>query len=202
MVGCGSTQIAPRSPIWWKAMTAIAYLAGPDVFLPNAVAHAAKKTEICRQFGVRGLPPLNEDAESGATGLEAWRSIYEKDVAMMEKSDIIIANLTPFAGASADAGTLIEVGWFLGNGKPIFGYSNTPETFECRMRKQLGPKHADLGIEGFHLPDNLMVVGAVLSGGYPIFLPTDGKARGLEALDVFEICVEAAARYLTQQPLR
>jgi hypothetical protein len=47
-----------------------------------------------------------------------------------------------------------------------------------------------------------MVVGAVLSGGYPIFLPTDGKARGLEALDVFEICVEAAARYLTQQPLR
>jgi nucleoside 2-deoxyribosyltransferase len=29
--------------------------------------------------------------------------------------------LTPFAGASADAGTLIEVGLFLGKGKPIFG---------------------------------------------------------------------------------
>jgi nucleoside 2-deoxyribosyltransferase len=185
----------------WKAMTPIAYLAGPDVFLPNAVAHAATKTEICRRFGVRGLPPLNEDAEAAATGLEAWRSIYEKDVAMMEKSDIIIANLTPFAGASADAGTLIEVGWFLGKGKPIFGYSNTPETFETRMGKQLGPTHADLRIEGFHLPDNLMIVGAVLSGGYPVFLPTDGKARGLEALDVFETCVEAAARYLIQQSL-
>jgi nucleoside 2-deoxyribosyltransferase len=36
---------------------------------------------------------------------------------MMEKSDVIIANLTPFAGASADAGKLIEVGWFLGKGK-------------------------------------------------------------------------------------
>jgi len=143
------------------------------------------------------LPPLNEDAEATATGLEAWRSIYEKDVAMMEKSDIIIANLTPFAGASADAGTLIEVGWFLGKGKPIFGYSNTPETFETRMRKQLGPMHEDLGIEGFHLPDNLMIVGAVQSGGHPVFLPTDGRARGLEALDVFETCVEAAARYLT-----
>ena len=44
---------------------------------------------------------------------------------MMERSDIIIANLTAFGGASADAGTLIEVGWFLGKGKPIFGYSNT-----------------------------------------------------------------------------
>ena len=168
-------------------------------FFRNAVAHAATKTEICRRFGVRGLPPLNEDAKAVATGPEAWRSIYEKDVAMMEKSDIIIANLTPFAGASADAGTLIEVGWFLGKGKPIFGYSNTPETFETRMRKQLGPTHTDLGIEGFHLPDNLMIVGAVQSGGYPVFLPTDGKARGLEALDVFETCVEAAAQYLTQR---
>ena len=183
-------------------MTLIAYLAGLDVFLPNAAAHAATKTEICRRFGVRGLRPLNGDAEAAAMGLEAWRTIYEKDVAMMEKSDIIIANLTPFAGASADAGTLIEVGWFLGKGKPIFGYSNTPETFETRMRQQLGPTHADLGIEGFHLPDNLMIVGAVLSGGYPVFLPTDGKARGLEALDVFEICVEAAARYFSEQPLR
>ena len=183
-------------------MTTIAYLAGPDVFLPNAVAHAATKVEICRRWGLHGLPPLNEDAETVATEQEAWRTIYEKDVAMMEQSDIIIANLTPFAGASADAGTLIEVGWFLGKGKPIFGYSNTPETFETRMRRQLGPTHADIGIEGFHLPDNLMIVGAVLSGGYPVFVPTDGKARGLEALDVFEACVEAAAQYLTQQPLR
>jgi nucleoside 2-deoxyribosyltransferase len=132
-------------------MTAIAYLAGPDVFLPNAAAHAATKVEICRRLGLRGLPPLNEDAETAATELEVWQAVYEKDVAMMEKSDIIIANLTPFAGASADAGTLIEVGWFLGKGKPIFGYSNTPESFESRMRKQLGAKHADLGIEGFHL---------------------------------------------------
>jgi hypothetical protein len=103
-----------RSDLVRLAMTATAYLAGPDVFLPNAVAHAATKVEICRRLGLRGLPPLNEDAEKAATELEVWRTIYEKDVAMMEKSDVIIANLTPFAGASADAGTLIEVGWFDG----------------------------------------------------------------------------------------
>jgi hypothetical protein len=68
------------------------------------------------------------------------------------------------------------------------------------MRRQLGAKHADLGIEGFHLPDNLMIVGAVHSGGYPVFLPTDGKTRGLDALDVFETCVEAAARYFAKRP--
>jgi nucleoside 2-deoxyribosyltransferase len=181
-------------------MTATAYLAGPDVFLPHVVAHAAAKVEICRRLGLRGLPPLNEDAGTIAVELEPWQAIYRKDVAMMENSDLIIANLTPFAGASADAGTLIEVGWFLGKGKPIFGYSNTPESFESRMRRQLGADHADLGIEGFHLPDNLMIVGAVQSGGYPIFVPADDKARGLDALDVFETCVAAAARYFAGQP--
>ena len=118
---------------------------------------------------------------------------------MMTSLFSIIANLTPFGGASADSGTLIEVGWFLGKGKPIFGYSNTSENFESRMRRQLGAAHAGLGIEGFHLPDNLMIVGAVQSGGYPVFLPTDRKARGLDALDVFEICVEAAAQYFAKR---
>lgn len=176
-------------------MTITAYLAGPDVFFPDAVAHAARKVEICRRHGLHGLPPLNEDIETVAAS-DIWRVIYEKDIAMMERSDIIIANLTPFGGASADAGTLIEVGWFLGKGKPVFGYSNSSETFEVRMRKQLGERHADFGIEGFHLPDNLMIVGAVSSGGYPVFVPNDGSKRGFDALDVFETCVEAAARHV------
>ena len=48
------------------------------------------------------------------------------------------------------------------------------------MPRQLGDDYAKLGIEGFHLPDNLMIVGAVHSGGYPIFVPTDDKARGID----------------------
>ena len=176
-------------------MTITAYLAGPDVFLPDAVQHAARKVAICRRFGFRGLPPLNQDVETAAKELETWQAIFAKDIAMMEQSDIIIANLTPFGGASADAGTLIEVGWFLGKGKPIIGYSNTRENFEARMRRQLGAGYAELGIEGFHLPDNLMIVGAIHGGGYPIFVPTDDKARGIDALDMFEACAEAAGQY-------
>jgi nucleoside 2-deoxyribosyltransferase len=175
-------------------MTALAYLAGPDVFLPNAVAHAARKVEICRRHGLRGLPPLNQDIKTAAKTLDVWQTIYEKDIAMMARCDIIIANLTPFGGASADAGTLIEVGWFVGRGKPVFGYSNTSESFEFRMRKQLGDRSAELAIEGFHLPDNLMIVGAVHSGGYSIFVPSDNKVRGIDALDIFEACAAVAGR--------
>lgn len=176
-------------------MTITAYLAGPDVFLLDAVAHAARKVEICARHGFRGLPPLNEDIKTIDQPQDSWQTIYAKDVAMMEQSDIIIANLTPFGGASADSGTLIEVGWFLGRGRPVFGYSNTRENFEARMRRQLGAASADFGIEGFHLPDNLMIVGAVESGGYPIFLPDDDRPRTIAALDVFEACAEAVGTW-------
>jgi hypothetical protein len=72
-------------------MTATAYLAGPDVFLPNAVAHAARKVEICQRYGLRALPPLNQDVETAARALDVWQAIYDKDIAMMERCDIIIA---------------------------------------------------------------------------------------------------------------
>ena len=183
-------------------MTVTTYLAGPDVFLPNAVEHAARKVAICQRFGFRGLPPLNQDVETAANELKDWQAIFEKDVAMMERSDIIVANLTPFGGASADAGTLIEVGWFLGRGKPIFGYSNTRDNFKSRMCRQLGDDYAELGIEGFHLPDKLMIVGAVHSGGYPIFVPTDDKVRGIDASDVFEACAEAVGRFAVERTER
>jgi nucleoside 2-deoxyribosyltransferase len=179
-----------------------AYLAGPDVFLRNAMAHARAKIAICAKYGITGRPPINEDFEALAAlpPDQAWRGIFRKDIEMMEDCDIIIANLTPFRGASADAGTLIEVGWYLGRGKPVYGYSNTATLFADRSNALLA-LHPDpirgLLIEGFGLPDNLMIPGAVEhAGGLPITLPADGLDRAFDALDIFEQCVAqiAAAR--------
>jgi nucleoside 2-deoxyribosyltransferase len=183
-----------------------AYLAGPDVFLPDAREHAARKVAICARHGITGRPPLNEDVESlGALpDGEAWHTIFRKDVAMMEECDLVIANLTPFRGPSADAGTLVEVGWFLGRGRPVFGYSNAAELFSERSRRQVEAvpdPMPGLSVEGFGLPDNLMIPGAVLAGGgLPMVLPPDGQDRPFDALDVFERCVEAAARRLGLPP--
>jgi nucleoside 2-deoxyribosyltransferase len=179
-----------------------AYLAGPDVFLPNAYANAAAKVAICAKYGIQGLAPLN--AASGPMARlpddQAWRIIYLKDIAMMRECDIIIANLTPFRGASADSGTLIEVGWFLGSAKPVFGYSNSAELFDARSRDYLAciaDPIPELAVEGFGLPDNLMIAGAVeYGGGLPLSLPPDQKSCAFDALDVFEICVADAARKL------
>jgi nucleoside 2-deoxyribosyltransferase len=178
----------------------LAYLAGPDVFLPNAPAHAARKAAICAAHGIVASPPLNEDVASLAEMHEeaAWRTIFAKDIALMERADICIANLTPFRGASADAGTLIEVGWFLGRGKPIFGYSNSATLFDARnavLLARVRDPMPGLVVSGFGLPDNLMVAGAVESGGLPIFVPAEDVP--FDSLAVFERCVRAVAERLS-----
>ena len=181
-----------------------AYLAGPDVFLPNASAHARHKMEICARHGIEGLPPLNEDITSlqGMTDEEAWSTIYRKDIAMMEACGLVVANLTPFRGASADSGTLIEVGWFLGRGLPVFGYSNCATPFSERCRAQtlaLPDPIPGLSVEGFGLPDNLMIQGAAMQGGgHPVVVPGDGQDRPFDSLEMFEACVVLVARHFRE----
>ncbi len=184
----------------------IAYLAGPDVFLPDAPTHAARKVAICAAHGITALPPLNEDVASlhAMEAHQAWRTIFTKDVVMMERADLVIANLTPFRGASADAGTLIEVGWFLGRGLPIFGYSNSATPFAERsaaLVARVPDPMPGLSVEGFGLPDNLMIPGAVLAGGgHPILLPEGGQDLPFDSLEVFERCVAIAAATLRERP--
>jgi nucleoside 2-deoxyribosyltransferase len=175
-----------------------AYLAGPDVFLPHAAANAAAKIAICARYGITGLAPLNPEIERILAMPEdaAWREIYLNDIRMMEASDIVIANLTPFRGASADSGTLVEIGWFLGRGRPVYGYSNSGTPFAVRSAAFAGGDTLPgLAVEGFGLPDNLMIPGAVeYGGGLKIFLPPDGVERAFDALDVFEACVAAVGK--------
>ena len=179
-----------------------AYLAGPDVFLPDGAAHARRKLAICARHGIEGLAPLNEDVASlhGMDQGAAWAAIYRKDIAMMEAADLVIANLTPFRGVSADSGTLIEVGWFLGRGRPVFGYSNSATPFDARTRAHLAvlpDPMPGLAVEGFGLPDNLMIPGAVMQGGgHPVVLPEGGEDLAFDSLGVFEACVALAARAL------
>ena len=167
-----------------------AYLAGPDVFLPDAAAHAARKRAICAAHGLEGLTPLAEGAAD-------WRAIFAGCVAMMERADLVIANLTPFRGPSADAGTLVELGWFLGRGLPVFGYSNDPTMFGERSRLHVAAvpdPTPGMAVEGFDLPDNLMVPGAVETGGCAVMLPAAGAFPAFDDLAAFERCVAQAAR--------
>lgn len=172
------------------------YLAGPDLFMPDAAAHADRKIEIVMRHGLAALAPLDTPTPETHPREPLWQAIFRKDVEMMEASDIIIANLTPFRGASADAGTLVELGWFLGRNRPAFGYSNSATPFAGRSRSQIAARPdaiPGMSVEEFGIGDNLMVVGA-LTGG--LITPPGGTDLPFDSLEAFERCVATAAMFL------
>ena len=83
------------------------YLAGPDVFLPDAIEIGKRKAEICALHRLTGLYPLDNAIDLSAG--DASLRIFKGNEAMMDAADAIIANLTPFRGPGADAGTVYEL---------------------------------------------------------------------------------------------
>jgi nucleoside 2-deoxyribosyltransferase len=178
----------------------IIYLAGPDVFLPDALEIGRRKAEICALHGLTGLYPLDNAVNPGAAG--ASFTIFKSNEAMMESADAIIANLTPFRGPSADAGTVYELGYMAGCGKLCLAYSNDPAPYAKRVARlhqvMAAPDgrliDADgLTVEEFGLPDNLMMIHALELHGAPLVTPREIPQDIWHDLASFEACVRLAA---------
>jgi nucleoside 2-deoxyribosyltransferase len=176
------------------------YLAGPDVFLPDAVAIGQRKREICQRHGVTGLYPLDNAVDLAAP--DASLQIFRGNEAMMDTADAIIANLTPFRGPSADPGTVYELGYMAGRGKFCLAYCNDPEIYAERAArfttvtrvpdKRLIDRDG-LTVEDFGLPDNLMMIHALDLHGRPLVTPRARPQDIWHDLASFEACVRLAA---------
>ncbi|HEV2866721.1 MAG TPA: nucleoside 2-deoxyribosyltransferase [Allosphingosinicella sp.] len=175
------------------------YLAGPDVFLPDAEELGRKKVELCLQYGLDGLFPLDNAVEPAATPASQGLAIYDANVALMERADAIMANLTPFRGPSADAGTVFELGYFAARGKPIYAYSSDVRPFAARTREHLGlpsgasADEAGSTIEDFDMADNLMLAGAVKAAGGAWVCRPAPPGGEIAALDAFRACLATLA---------
>src|SRR5260370_3515821 len=143
------------------------FLAGPDVFLPDAVDIGRRKVELCRRHGLIGLYALDNALDLAAN--DASLRIFRGLETMMIEADAIIANLTPFRGPGADPGTVCELGYIAGLGKLWLGYSNDPSTYAERVRKFTNVNAHDgrlvdaLGVicADFGLSDNLIIITAL-----------------------------------------
>jgi nucleoside 2-deoxyribosyltransferase len=180
------------------------YLAGPDVFLPDALSIGQRKVAICARYGLVGLYPLDTPVDRNAES--ASLAIFKNNEAMMESSDAIIANLTPFRGAGADPGTVYELGYMAGRTKFCLGYSNDPRIYADRVRdfttvaSQNG-RLVDcdgLTVEDFALADNLMMIHALDLHGCPLVVPKQAPSDLWHDLTAFEACVRLAAERLEQ----
>ena len=151
------------------------YLAGPDVFRPDAVAWAAQVRELCRAAGHEALVPL--DGEVPATAA----AIYRNNLQCIAEADAVLANLNPFRGDEPDSGTCVEIGYALARGKTVIGYADDLRPLRERLRAS-GPgadgrwrDGAGHAVEDFGLPLNLMLA-------VPLPLVQGGLEAALRAL--------------------
>lgn len=178
----------------------IVYLAGPEVFLPNALEIGAAKKAICARHGLEGLFPLDNALDlSGLSPQQAGRAIFDANVVLMRQADAVIANLSPFRGPGCDPGTAFEVGFMHALGKPVFAYANTAQDHAARvadfhagrLERRADGRLVDpegLEVEDFGLIDNLMLDGAALHGG--CFVSEDVPyAERIASLTAFERAV-------------
>lgn len=190
----------PRS----KPLLAV-YLAGPEVFLPDAIELGRRKKEVCARHGFNGLFPLDAEPPREAAP-ELDRRIYRSCLAMMRAADFAILNLTPFRGPSADAGTVLELGVLAGWGKPVFAYTNDARDLIERVRKADGAAFdadarlwrdgAGMAIEDFGNADNLMLDMTLAEQGHPIVRHAAAPEERFRDLGGFEACLGQAAAAL------
>lgn len=180
-------------------MTLRIYLAGPDVFLANAVEVGDRKRELCERFGFEGLFPLDKDKSIAGDAAKIFRANCER----MRRADIGLFNLTPFRGPSADSGTVFELGFMASLGKPVYGYSSETADYAKRVEASDGPleerqgllwDHHGHAVEDFGLSDNLMIERAIHDAGGTISRVAEQAGEPLPAFQAFESCLASVAR--------
>jgi nucleoside 2-deoxyribosyltransferase len=190
-----------------------AYLAGPDIFVPDAAGLVARKKAICGRYDLIGLSPLDPwpDEPTAWEALPEWCRIALRNEAQIRSADLMIANLTPFRGPSADVGTVYEVAMMRTLGRPVFGYATTAVGFVRRtanFASQRGGVVAGadgslrdgegLLIEQFGLFDNLMIEAGIAASNGELIVEEIEPDRRWTDLTVFERCVQTAIKALSR----
>ena len=175
------------------------YLAGPEVFMPEAVAIGAHKCALAEQYGFQGVFPLDNALDlDGLDKHEQAARIWSANEDLMRGCDGLIANLTPFRGVSMDSGTAFEVGFMRALGRPVIGYTTVEDYYASRSRLYRQSEHVlafdgdcpDYEVEDFALAENLMISCAISSYGFDVAIDTTDGAS-LANMRAFEDCLKS-----------
>lgn len=174
------------------------YLAGPDVFLPNALQAGDRKKALCAQYGFEGMFPLDNIISNRGKKHSIGLRISQANENLINECQLVIANITPFRGPSADAGTVFEIGYARARGMTIFAYSNITLKFRERtgsffkLKPDADTDMNGLKLEDFEMTDNLMIDGGILASGGKIFTCEVPEKELYTNLTAFEECLKAA----------
>lgn len=164
------------------------YLAGPDVFFPDASTHFERLRARCAELGLDGIPPSDGGLSSGSSGSgdEIAERIFRANLELIRGCDGLVANLMPFRNPlEPDSGTVFELGFAVALGKPVAAFlPGCERTYEERTIEQYGCERDASGmawdarygflVESFGQKANLM-----LSRSTPIFPSFEMALRDL-----------------------
>lgn len=181
------------------------YMAGPEVFLRDGADMMRKKGELAEAYGFLPSTMAEEALDfAGKTPLEIGMAIYKANRTMMDASDVIIANLTPFRGISADVGTVWELGYMVALGKRAFGYTNVAKPYYERLTEDYyhGQSARDaegvmrgpdgLMVENHGMVDNLMIDGSIAERSGTLVRRAVEPGTEWSDLSAFKECLDRA----------
>jgi len=147
------------------------YLAGPDVFRPNALEFFDSLKEVVKSYGYIPLPPLDNsiDFKEGEFHTQQGADkIFKANIDLINKADVIIANLISFRGVCIDDGTAFEIGYGFAMGKVIYGYTEDyliPLNEKTEKYFVNNPSGNFSVVENFGYCSNLMICSSIKSSG-------------------------------------
>ena len=139
------------------------YLAGFDVFRPDAREWGDTMKLLCNKYGFEGLYPLDNEAPKNLSGAELALWIYRANIKLIQQADLVAANVNAFRGSEPDSGTAFEVGYAVALDKPVWVYTDDARPLVKQVdaiRSPGSPVYTDtLGytVEDFGLNLNLML---------------------------------------------
>jgi nucleoside 2-deoxyribosyltransferase len=146
------------------------YLAGPDVFFPEPLRIAEARKTTLADYGLAGIFPLDNAVDPALSPAEMAAAIFRLNRDLIDSCHGVLANITPFRGASLDAGTAWEIGYACGRGKPVVAYTDDPALYPDKVHRTgwsagAGDARDRNGhdIENFGLVDNLMITESVVA---------------------------------------
>lgn len=152
------------------------YIAGPDVFELNSIEIGENYSNICLEYGFKGLYPLDNVIDFNQEKRDIAKDIFQANKKLIDECDIVIANLNLFRGKEPDSGTVWECGYAFAKGKKVYGYMDSTssyiDSFGVDEKKLLGETAVDnknRAIEDFDQPLNLMIscsVTKIVEGGF------------------------------------
>ena len=144
------------------------YLAGPTVFRSDMAELFADMKRLCAEHGLEAVAPVDggpppETAEPGRAAF-----IRCANIALIRGCQAVVADISPFRGPGADAGTAWEMGFAEALGLVVVPYTSDLRDYARRVVVTVGIDgdfvDADgLTVEDFGLCDNLMLTAGAES---------------------------------------